>query len=66
MKHRAAKPERKNYFPYAFDKLDEEAQIRLETLAARLVEIHGTSPEKQVFTGKNPENTLQQSKTQDN
>ncbi|MDR1147893.1 MAG: hypothetical protein LBK66_04615 [Spirochaetaceae bacterium] len=60
------KSERKNYFAYAFDKLDDEAQILLETLTARLSEIHDTSPEKLTATGKKAKNILQPNRKQDN
>jgi hypothetical protein len=66
MKHKNTKMERKNYLIYAFNKLCDEDQASLESLTAQLTQIHRTSPEKQVLTGKNPENTLQQNKRQDN
>jgi uncharacterized membrane-anchored protein len=48
-----------------FDRLSEKDQTYLETLTIQLAEIHKTSPEIQVLTGKKPETIVQQNKGQE-
>jgi uncharacterized membrane-anchored protein len=61
-----AKKARSRHLSAAFDRLSEKNQTYLETLTAQLAEIHETSPEMQVVTGKKPETIVQQNKEQKN
>jgi type II secretory pathway component PulM len=47
-----------------FDRLADQDQTYLENLTAQLAEIHETSPEAQVLTGKKPKSKVQQNKEQ--
>jgi hypothetical protein len=62
MKHQTTITERKNYIAYALAKLGVQDQAYLETLTARLAEIHKTSPEMQSLTGKKPKMRVPQHK----
>ena len=65
MKHKTTVMERKNYLTYGLGKLADQDQAYLETLTARLAEIHETSPEAQVLTGKKPKSKVQQNISED-
>jgi hypothetical protein len=60
MKHKTTKTERKNYIAYALPRLGERDQAYIEAITSQLAEIHETSPETQVSTGKKPKNRIQQ------
>jgi hypothetical protein len=60
-----AKKARSRHISVAFDRLSSKDQAYLETLTAQLAEIHKTSPEMQVATGKKPETIVQQNKEQE-
>jgi hypothetical protein len=64
MKHKTTRMGRKDYLIYGLDKLADEDQAYLETLTAQLAEIHETSPETQLLTGKKPKSRVQQNKEQ--
>jgi hypothetical protein len=48
-----------------FDRLGGQDQAYLETLTAQLAEIHETSPETQLLTGKKPKSKVQQNTSED-
>jgi thymidylate kinase len=60
-----AAKDRSRHLAASFNRLGEQDQAYLETLTAQLAEIHETSPEMQVVTGKKPENRIQQSISED-
>jgi hypothetical protein len=64
MKHKTTRTERKNYLTYGLGILGDQDQTYLENLTAQLAEIHGTSPETQLLTGKKPKSKVQQNKEQ--
>jgi hypothetical protein len=65
MKHKSTRTERKNYIAYGFAELGERDQAYIEAIIAQLAEIHKTSPETQVSTGKKPESIVQPNKGQE-
>jgi hypothetical protein len=60
-----AAKDRSRHLAASFSRLSDQDQAYLETLTAQLAEIHETSPEAQVSTGKKPENRIQQSISED-
>jgi hypothetical protein len=64
MTHSGVKKARHRRLAASFDRLADEDQAYLETLTARLAEIHETSPETKFLTGKKPRNKVQQNKEQ--
>jgi hypothetical protein len=65
MKHKTTRTERKNYIAHTLPKLDEQDQAYIEAITAQLAEIHETSPETRLSTGKKPETMVQQNKGQE-
>jgi hypothetical protein len=64
MKQLSGRNTRRDRLSAAFDRLGEKDQAYLETLTSQLAEIHETSPETQLLTGKNVETIVQQNKEQ--
>jgi hypothetical protein len=60
-----AAADRSRHLAVSFNRLGDQDQAYLETLTAQLAEIHETSPETQVSTGKKPKNRIQQSISED-
>jgi hypothetical protein len=65
MKHITTRTERRNYIAYGLAKLGEQDQAYIEAITTQLAEIHETSPETQVSTGKKPKTIVQQNKGQE-
>jgi uncharacterized membrane protein YgaE (UPF0421/DUF939 family) len=65
MEHQSGLYTRHNRLSAAFDRLREKDQAYLETFTAQLAEIHKTSPETQLLTGKKPKTIVQQNKEQE-
>jgi hypothetical protein len=58
--------ERKNYIAYTLPKLGDQDQAYIEAITAQLAEeIHETSPETQVLTGKKTETIVQHNEGQE-
>jgi hypothetical protein len=57
---------RSRHLSASFDRLCEKDQAYLEALTAQLAEIHETSPETQLLTGKKAKTIVQQNKEQKN
>jgi hypothetical protein len=65
MKHKTTRAERKNYIAYALPRLGDQDLAYIEAITTRLTEIHETSPETQVSTGKKTETIVQHNEGQE-